>query len=504
MDMRRPVLVMVALATTAGAHVATADGTSLQGLQVTAETAAKTARETDDPDAYEVCGAAYVEVANRARTEFPAHVPDSLYNAATCFARGGSVGAAITLLDRLAAEHPTHRITAHATLQAAHLFATIGWFDQAATRFEAYAARYAAELEARDALENAFRLRLALGDDDRARADGERYLKLFGAKDPSRAADAAFVMALRVRERGKPDDAVRALRQWIKTYGGRDRERLVSAYLVVGELLWDASCPVKPVDGLCLARDRAAASVPRCKGPVPLVGVARDAARVKEAQAALEQAVRLSEVAGSSDTRAMVAGEQARLLLADARIERAIQDTLPAAELEPDGRMTPASARDQAAWLAQWQKGLAEANRSLEDLVRSKNLRVAVTAVGRTAWLAQYATDTLRSAPLPVGKRKGKGTKAAFAEEVGAVYCAALGDLSGPLEVRARDAATMCVEKAGELGVVDGAEQCVAIFDQIDPATIGADERLPLPAPPRVTDLEPPARYRPPMPTPTP
>ena len=51
---------------------------------------------------------------------------------------------------------------------------------------------------------------------------------------------------------------------------------------------------------------------------------------------------------------------------------------------------------------------------------------------------------------------------------------------------------------AGKVGVADETASCVAVFDRHHPAAAGAGERLPAAASPRIVDVEPEVRYRPP------
>lgn len=469
---------------------AAADGTSLQGMMVTAETAERSARESNDPAAYETCGQAYVEVANAARTEAPAIVPEAMYNAGVCFEHGGAIGAAIRLYAMLEAELPSNPLAHRALARRGQLYWRIASFAEAAKAFETYASKYAGEKDASDALENAFRLRMAIGDEDAARADAEQWIRKFGAKRPREAAGAALALARMTREHATRDEATRAYRQWIKVHGGRaERHQTVAVYVALGELLWDASCEVKgtPEGGLCLAPAKRTAA-PRCGNP-PALAVARDAKLAAEATKVFDLAVRKARSTASDDL-AQIAAEPARLYLVDARIEQAIAREMTAPLVDRAGVMTAASKKEQSTWIAEWQKGLADASRALEPLLRSKNLRVAVAAQGRMAWLYRHAADTLASAPLPKWKKP-------LLEEMRGSYCDALADLAASIAERANDAADACLRLSEQTQVVDETTQCVEVFDRHGGTAIGGGERLPAAAWPRVRDVEPEIRYRP-------
>lgn len=487
MRARLIVLILVGLTSSAAA-----DGTTIEGLVKQAEAAEKTARESGDPGAYETCGAAYVEVANAQMAADLDHIDESLYNAAYCYEKSGSVGVSVTLYTRLVDEFPRSVLAARALPRRGLIYFAIAYYDKAADDFETYAKKYAGDKDAADALENAFRLRAALGDEDAARRDAEMWIKYFGAKRPGDAADVAFVLAWRTREHGKADDALDEYRKWIRTYGGKARrDQLVAAYEAIGELEWRASCKGTPTpEGFCIARTRTTA-IPRCGTRLPLVTVERDPARVKEATAALKQAVRAAETSG--DELAGIRGDQARLLLVDQRLEAALAIELPIPLVDAAGHTTPASTKELMTWLSTWQKQLADARRGYEDLLRSHNMRVAVASAGRIAFSMQHAADTLGSAPLP----KLKKLKL---DVIRAAYCDALTTYVAPLDAQAEQAAAACLDVAGRTGVVEETAGCAAIYDRHHPEAAAASERLPAPRPPIITDIEPPAPVRPSLP----
>ncbi|MBZ0233220.1 MAG: hypothetical protein K8M05_12895, partial [Deltaproteobacteria bacterium] len=158
---------------------AAADGTTLEGRMETAQAAEKHATESRDPEAFQVCGQAYVEVAKAARTERPEWVAMALYNAGVCFEHARSVTAAVAMYRQLEAELPRDPLVQRAHARRAQLYLAIAWYAEAAKELEAYATKWAGERDASDALENAVRLRAALGDDDAARRNAERWVKLY-------------------------------------------------------------------------------------------------------------------------------------------------------------------------------------------------------------------------------------------------------------------------------------------------------------------------------------
>ena len=470
--------------------VAAADGMRLQEQLRVAEAAEKDGIETKDPEAFERCALAYVEAARIAETEAPHHAPMGLYNAGVCFEHARSVTAALAMYGQLERAYPRDQLAQRAQARRANIYLRIGWYAEAAQELEAYARRWPGGDEASDALENALRLRAALGDEAAARKNGERWIALFGGKRPREAGEIALWLADHTREHGTLDGGVRAYRDWLKRFGGRaDRHVVAGAYVALGRLQWDASCKAKgsPARGLCLAARRRDPE-PRCSAAPPAVAT-RDAALAGDAHATLVQAVRVAQASG--DEHARLIADMARLLLADARLEAALAVEMPAPSVASGGALTPAGQKAIASWLAEWQRELADARRAYEELLRSPNVRVSVQAAGRIAWLTQHAADTLASARLPAWKKPRL-------DELRGAYCDALQDAAAPLEQTAQAAAEACLARAAKTGVVEEAALCVAVHDRHHPASAAAGERLPAVAAPRVVDVEPEVRHWPP------
>jgi tetratricopeptide (TPR) repeat protein len=86
--------------------------------------------------------------------------------------------------------------------------ALVEW-EQAATWYERYAATVPTNEKAPEALQDAVVLRLALGQDEAAILDAERFVKTYGAKRSAQAARIAFAIAHHHVERGAWEDARR-------------------------------------------------------------------------------------------------------------------------------------------------------------------------------------------------------------------------------------------------------------------------------------------------------
>jgi tetratricopeptide (TPR) repeat protein len=150
------------------------------------------AKRTQDDAKAVACGNAYMDLYNR-----DAAVPGNdevLYNAATCYQLGKSIGAAVRSYELVIRYYPRSKLAARAKLQAAFVYERIARFDDAAARFEEYAKMYAGEKDAIDAIQNAITLRAAIGDAVKRIEDTKYFVRTFGVKSPQKAADATFAL----------------------------------------------------------------------------------------------------------------------------------------------------------------------------------------------------------------------------------------------------------------------------------------------------------------------
>lgn len=403
--------------------------------RLAAEQLAQEALRTKDVAKLVACGNAYLDLYNKE----PAR-PDGdevLYNAAVCFQQARSVSTAILMWQNLQRSYPRSKLGPKALMQTAMAYLGIARFDEAAPRFEDYAKRYAGEKDARDALENAITLRTALGDRDKRIADTKLYVMMYGARAPKEAADAMFAV---VGAYDAPADQAKALREYIKTYGGKgSHEQLAQAYQRLGDALWRQSCPVVPVDGLCakVASDKVQRCSPTTKR---LEAVARTAPVRTEALAAYDQATKIVGDAGLTDPAAVHAAAMARLARADDLLEQMLAGRFP-------GSIDP---KVFEAWLTAETKNGEVANRAYEDVLAMKDAGAAIAAAARLGQLTEQFAATLVGSEIPAAVRSG-----AYAADKAKAYCEQMSTVSEPLEQRAQVAFGVCAQKAVELGVFD-------------------------------------------------
>ncbi|HUH04664.1 MAG TPA: hypothetical protein VML75_21860, partial [Kofleriaceae bacterium] len=285
--------------------------------------ARKRAEELERAKDYQGCGVAYQALFQADPTG--RHADELVYNAGVCFTEAGSMGAAIQMFTLLVDRFPRSAIAGRGLMRLASALDSIAYYEQAAPRLELYAARYAGEREAPDALRRAIELRAALGQRREALALTERFVKQFGRKH---RADAArlWLAATDFHEPSQLEARIAHLRRYVKEHG-----RAGSAFDVVvaqaglGELLWKRSCAHADSTGLCLQRVRlskAQQKIARC-GPAPAVRpAARNATLVAEARTALTAAIATFQRASGEPTpAARHAVASARFYLAEPAVE---------------------------------------------------------------------------------------------------------------------------------------------------------------------------------------
>jgi len=168
----------------------TVDRLAHQALRIEAQALEAQGNATGKLELFVRCGERYLEIYNRA-----VEVPDAdelVYNAGVCFERGKSLGGAIRMYETLGKLWPKSRLAARALARLGNVYATTAQYREAAERLEAYAGSFAGEGDAYRTLSDAVQFRKGLGDDKQAIADTEKFVAMFGAKQPAEAAGALF------------------------------------------------------------------------------------------------------------------------------------------------------------------------------------------------------------------------------------------------------------------------------------------------------------------------
>jgi tetratricopeptide (TPR) repeat protein len=407
------------------------------------------ATRTHDEAKAVACGNAYLDLYNH-----DAAAPGNdeiVFDAATCFEIGKSVGTAITTYQLLIRYFPHSKLSAKARWQSANLLMRIARFDDAAARFEEYAKLYAGEKDARDAIENAIVLRAAIGDSVKRIEDTKYFVRTFGMKAPKEAAAATLAV---LSAYDAPDDQIAVLRDYLRAYGGKaEREQLVLAHVQLGDALWRRACPTTPIDGLCMKVIRDTAT-PRCAATdIRIEIVARSAAFRKAALAEYDAAIKLVEQAGLKDAASVHLAAMARIARADDDLERMLDKPFPTGlDFDPAHK----AAKDHSLerfndWVDARKKAGEALNQAYEAVLQLKDEPAAIAATARIGQIAESFSRAFVTGEIPSDVRAGD-----FAKDKTAAYCDKMKEVSEPLAARAAQAFTTCVDKAAKLGVLDG------------------------------------------------
>src|SRR5688500_7175141 len=127
----------------------------------------------------------------------------------------GDTAAAIAAYEEVATKFPRSPYTLRAVFRSAELYAKVAQFEKAAMKFEAYAERYAGEMDALRGLTTAIAYRRALGHHDLVRRDLDLVQKRYGRSKPQ---DVAEIMLEHARTLDG-DELVKQLERYLKMFG---------------------------------------------------------------------------------------------------------------------------------------------------------------------------------------------------------------------------------------------------------------------------------------------
>ena len=430
-------------------HPAWADRAAAQRL-------ADEAEKSGDPDAFVACGQAFIEAYNQ--DTLAAHIDELLFDAARCFESGNSISAALQSYEVLIKTKPSSWWVPKAMVRSAALYEQIAFFDRAARRDEEYASDFAGESEALAMLEAAIRLRAALGDTAKQIEDTDYLVKTFGAKQRRLAARAELALLPVLSS----DQAVALLRNFLRGFA-IDADDTIAAHVELGDRLRARSCPIKPVDGLCVELRIAAG--PHCGAVATRVVVHTRTAANRDAITEYKAALELFDTGSHPESRHAVA--MARLALADDKLERLLAATFPSDLDLADAHA--ASMKTFSTWLALEQKLVDDAGKAYAAILADHEPISSVAAAARLGQTSQAFWRTMMIGDVP---------RALRAKPARDLYCEQLAIASKDLAERARGAFAMCADKAGELGVAnDWTELCWRETGQLAPKELRAPVR---------------------------
>jgi hypothetical protein len=408
-------------------------------------------------------------------------------------------------------------------LALAESFAARAKHEQAARNYEAFATQFTSDERAPDVLENAFLLRLGLGQRDRARADVDTFEQLYAGKDTPRAARLFWTQRAAIEK-------TEALRQhavaYLESYGRKGGvDRAVVAEVVIAEIDWRRSCAEPLLHDACVTiqrkpgigsaqalerhrqrmayrefaqvqRPQKPYQAPKRCGPATsgvMLVHARDEQLSAAAQARFARALRLAREAKppADDPNRLADFDAARgmamVYAADQDYEEYLRLDLPE-ELDfwvEEWRRDSGIARWEQRYRAQVETANAsqarlekfvEAKTRLADDLRARYAEVEQTrspkailaAAARTAALDHDFADQLVRARVPQTFASPDQTQA---------YCELLWDRAAPIRDRAIAAYEVCLARAYQLEYTDEfSRACEEELQQLDPSAPATHE----------------------------
>ncbi|MCA9706390.1 MAG: hypothetical protein KDK70_11120 [Myxococcales bacterium] len=438
----------------------------------------------EDPEGYRKCAQQYLAVYEEFE-DYP-RGDELLFDAARCFEADFRVGHAIKAREALLERHPDSTLAKQTLREVGENYHAIAFYDDAAERYEQFAARYGKDEFAGDALENAFLFRLGLGQQPEAARDLERYEALYRRDDPKRAAGIFWAKHELIDD---PDEQLRHAEAYVRTYGRKGGlDRLAVAYATAGQIEWRRSCPKALLGDACVSLRRERATVGtttsdhaadlrrRNRRTIPercgraTQGVItvhrRDAKLAAAAQEHFSQAIALAAkatVPEGDPERAAAFGDalgKAMVYQADAAYEDYLRIEMPEdldffVEEWKKETGHPALVRQYEQQLARVERSKARFSAFFSAKVAKRDALVAaygkvaqsksphwvLAAAARSAVVYQNFADQLYRAEVP---------KAIRTEEAYDDYCLGLADHAQPLEDAATAALSYCLERSTE------------------------------------------------------
>jgi tetratricopeptide (TPR) repeat protein len=452
----------------------------IQGKRKEAEELERTARATKDFPKFVACGQAYMDIYN---TNPEAKENDQvLYNALVCYHDGKSVSAAIIAYNTLSQFYPTSKLMPRAVGRIGKAYGDIAFFEKSAEKLEEYARKYAGEADAHSALNDAVVYRKGAGQDDKAIEDTKFFVRKFGNKNPTLAANALFSLTSVYEKQGNADAIIKNLRAYIAKFGATGgADRRVIAHAKIGLTLWKDSCPVKLVDGSCveLKRERAITKRTRGKelqrqcGPAELKlrVVKRDERKVREAHVAFTRAIaeleKVNGKTGGDEAGAKFFYGQTKLAIADRDFEAYLAMTFPTGlDFDPNKPALAKKSKERFdSWLKQKIGVGGKSTAQYEAVLGVQDAATSITAAARIGQIQQNLSDALFASEIPENVRTG-----AYAEDKIDAYCDQMSIQGTPLEERSLEAFRVCLDKSTELGwFSDWSKLCERELGQIRP-----------------------------------
>lgn len=205
-----------------------------------------------DTEGFEKCAQAYLQLYRSAQNH---DQPDRLlWNAASCYDAAHD-SARATEVRRMLIESFPHGDFAEDTLYfLAEDRGRTGQYEDAAERYESFAATYPEDARSPDALQNAYLLRLGLDQVDAAKADLTKYENLYEQRDLEKAAEIFWPWHMLL---DSSSERRRHAQAYIDDYADRGGiDRRVVAEAVIAQIDWRRSCGEPLLHDACVTVER--------------------------------------------------------------------------------------------------------------------------------------------------------------------------------------------------------------------------------------------------------
>lgn len=456
------------------------------------------------------------------------------YNAAINFERAKLLGSAIQAREILLKTKPDSTLAKKAIYQIGRNFQDVAAYDKAADYYEQFAEKFPGEKEASTALWSASFFRRGLGENDKAVKDVALYVKDYGGRHEfiDKAASADFDQGQIYEAQHDNARLLKHFQDYLKQWGAKGGvDHQIIAHVKIGEILWNQSCPLPDggINGACIEvkRERAGgaarvaekqakqakaqkgkkkgkhkgANLPPTCGPETkskIIVHDRKPGPMKEAMTHFAEALKLFR-GGLADKQVPGKDEQertsrtismnyfaseARFKQGDVEYEKflklAIPDKLDFTPPQPDQSPSKQKAvkkkleenqKKFLAWFTNKGKQIDAAQKVYQSVIQMKQAHWVIAAAARIGQLYQdfsgqlYTAQVPKAGPAPAGYPQDE-----FEQLFHDAYCDAMVDKAEPLESKAIEGLSVCLNKSTDLSFYDEWSQlCEAELNQLKP-----------------------------------
>ncbi len=468
----------------------------------------------------------YIQLA----TDYPddPKIDEVYYNAGVLFGKAKLIGLAIQARQQLIKIKPDSTLAKKAIYEIGRNYQEIAAYEAAADNYETFATKFPGEKEASTALFTASFFRRGLGENEKAIEDTQLFTKTYGGRKEftDKAAGVSFYEYQIFEQQKDVARLKKHFNEYLKSWGAKGGvDRQIVAQVKLGELAWKESCPVAGVNGACieLTRIRAAgaarvaekeakarkgkkgrrkgANLPAQCGPETKSKITvhdRKPGPVKEALTHFAEALKLYK-GGAADKNVPGKDEversarvndmnyyaaEARMAQGDLEYEKFLKmnipdklDFSPAPQGASPAKEKLAKKRQEESkkkfetWIKTKTSQLQLAQKVYQSVILFKQAHWAIAASARIGQLFQDFSGQLYTAPVPKAGSPPAGYDAAeFEQFFHDAYCDAMTDQAEPLENKAVEGLSTCLNKSTELSWFnDWSELCEGELNQLKP-----------------------------------